>query len=179
LFDPPIDQWDRAAILTVWLSLCQVSRSLSRYAILVWIGGLCSFGICQSKWGNLGCPPIVRHRTFLLFTDVADGSFSTDPVGASLPSDVRSGLVQFVCRTSVSISSMRKTIALATSVQRRKLRKQFCGSLAHGHGLVRKRSKRCIAAKRRYGPQSDSDQPRRRPVAQSLYCTPMIAGGFH
>src|SRR5260370_9877401 len=41
-------------------------------------------------------------------------------------------VVQFICRTSVSISLMRKTIALATSVERRKLRKQFCASLAHG-----------------------------------------------
>src|SRR5258707_13087386 len=54
-------------------------------------------------------------------------------------------VVQFVCRTSVSVSSIRKPIALATSVGRRQLRKQFCASLAHatfhtawthlGHGL--------------------------------------------
>jgi hypothetical protein len=39
-------------------------------------------------------------------------------------------VVQFVCRTSISISSMRKPIALATSVERRQLRKQFCTFLA-------------------------------------------------
>src|SRR5712671_3696383 len=40
-------------------------------------------------------------------------------------------VVQFACRTSVSVSSIRKPIALATSVGRRQLRKQFCASLAH------------------------------------------------
>jgi hypothetical protein len=37
---------------------------------------------------------------------------------------------QLACRISVSISSMRKPIALATTVGRRQLRKQFCASLA-------------------------------------------------
>src|SRR3982074_2071109 len=40
-------------------------------------------------------------------------------------------VVQSACRTSVSVSSIRKSIALATSVRRRQLRKQFCASLAH------------------------------------------------
>jgi hypothetical protein len=40
-------------------------------------------------------------------------------------------VVQSACRTSVSVSSIRKPIALATSVRRRQLRKQFCASLAH------------------------------------------------
>ena len=38
--------------------------------------------------------------------------------------------VQLACRISVSISSMRNRITLATSVERRRLRKQFCASLA-------------------------------------------------
>jgi len=38
--------------------------------------------------------------------------------------------VQLACRISVSISSMRKPIAPATTVGRRRLRKQFCASLA-------------------------------------------------
>src|SRR6202163_2633476 len=37
--------------------------------------------------------------------------------------------VQLSCRISVSISSMRKPITLATSVERRQLRKQFCAFL--------------------------------------------------
>src|SRR5450631_1802395 len=40
-------------------------------------------------------------------------------------------VVQFACRTSVPVSSIRKPITLATSVGRRQLRKQFCASLAH------------------------------------------------
>src|SRR6266849_479956 len=40
-------------------------------------------------------------------------------------------VIQFACRTSVSVSSIRKPVALATSVGRRQLRKQFCASLAH------------------------------------------------
>src|SRR5216684_2109075 len=39
-------------------------------------------------------------------------------------------VVQFACRTFVSISSIPKTIALGTSVKSRQLRKQFCAPLA-------------------------------------------------
>src|SRR6266478_3294969 len=57
------------------------------------------------------------------------------PAGArsgSYPSRLcEKSVVQFACRTSVSVSSIRKPIALATSVGRRQLRKQFCASLAH------------------------------------------------
>jgi hypothetical protein len=58
--------------------------------------------------------------------------------------------VELARRISVSISSIRKPIALATSVGRRQLRKQFCVSLAHAtfhtawvkNGSVRARAAR-------------------------------------
>jgi hypothetical protein len=56
---------------------------------------------------------------------------------AALPDFVSSGSrlcensnIELACRISVSISSMRKPIALETCVGRRQLRKQFCASLA-------------------------------------------------
>jgi hypothetical protein len=61
-------------------------------------------------------------------------SFSTKVTGGygSLRARLcEKSVVQSACRTSVSVSSIRKPIALATSVRRRQLRKQFCASLAH------------------------------------------------
>src|SRR5216684_6735796 len=49
----------------------------------------------------------------------------------TLPRLCEKSVVQVACRISVSISAMRKPVALATSVGRRHLRKQFCASLAH------------------------------------------------
>jgi hypothetical protein len=88
-------------------------------------------------------------------------------------------VVQFACRTSASLSSIRKPIALATSVGRRQLRKQFCASLAHATfhtGWVKNGRVRARAARPFYPQEQTSSAC----PSMSVWCRPNpdIAASF-